>query len=127
VKSPATAMATGRFRHGPQEIVNKGVRFGMWIDSAQMRGQDLAVARDLRKLGASVMLIGQKLPEDAGDLVFQLPAIPAGWQFLIVIICGQVVGEGLAGLFGVDCDAFRLSSFIVEDEGGLLPKEAGKK
>ena len=127
VKSPATAMATGRFRHGPQEIVNKGVRFGIWIDAAQMREQDFALARDLRKLGASVILIGQKLPEDAGDLLFQLPAIPPEWQFLIDIIPAQLVAERLAGLSGVDCDTFRLSSFIVEDEGGLLPNEAGKK
>ena len=126
VKSPATAMGTGSFRHGPQEIVEKGVRFGMWIDGTLMREQDLALARDLRKLGAHVMLVGQKLPEDAGDLVFQLPAIPAEWQFLIGIIPAQLVAERLAGLSGVDCDTFRLSSYIVEDEGGLLPKE-GKK
>lgn len=124
VKSPASSMGTGSFRHGPQEIVNKGVRFGIWIDGTQMREQDFALARDLRKLGASVMLIGQKLPEDAGDLVFQLPAIPAGWQSLIDIIPAQLVAERLAGLSAVDCDTFRLSSFIVEDEGGLLPKEA---
>jgi len=127
VKTPATAMGSGSFRHGPQEIIAKEMRFGIWIDGAQMREQDLAVARDLRKLGARVMLIGQKLPEDAGDLVFQLPAISADWQFLIDIIPAQLVAERLAGLSGVDCDTFRLSSFIVEDEGGLLPKEAEKK
>ena len=91
-----------------------------------MREQDLAVARDLRKLGARVMLIGQKLPEDAGDLVFQLPAIPAEWQFLIDIVPAQLVADRLAALSGVDCDTFRLCSFVVEDEGGLLPKEAKK-
>ncbi|PYT35828.1 MAG: hypothetical protein DMG58_01045, partial [Acidobacteria bacterium] len=31
VKSPATAMGTGSFRHGPQEMVTQDVRFGMWI------------------------------------------------------------------------------------------------
>jgi len=46
VKSPATAMNTGSFRHGPQEMVSKGARFGVWIDAQQMREQDLAVARD---------------------------------------------------------------------------------
>jgi len=127
VKTPATAMGTGGFRHGPQEIVNKGVRFGIWIDSARMREQDLAVARDLRQLGASVMLIGQNLPADAGDLVFQLPATPPEWQFLIDIIPAQLTAERLSRLSGVDCDTFRLCSFIVEDEGGLLPKEAGKE
>ena len=123
VKSPATAMGTGSFRHGPQEIVSKDVRFGIWIDGAKMREQDLAVARDLRKLGTRVMLIGQRLPDDAGDLVFQLPQIPSEWQFLIDIIPAQLVAEKMARLSGVDPDTFRLSSFVVEEESGLLPKE----
>ena len=123
VKSPATAMGTGSFRHGPQEMIAKNSRFGMWIDGAHMREQDLAVARDLRQLGASVMLIGQNLPGDAGDLVFQLPAIPSEWQFLIDIIPVQLAAEQLSRLSGVDCDSFRLCSFVVEDEYGLLPKQ----
>lgn len=123
VKSPATAMGTGSFRHGPQEIVSQNFRFGMWIDGRSMREQDLAVARDLRTLGASVMLIGQNLPADGGDLVFQLPPIPPEWQFLIDIMPAQLVAERLAGLSGVDCDSFRLCSYIVEDESGLLRGE----
>jgi glucosamine--fructose-6-phosphate aminotransferase (isomerizing) len=126
VKSPATAMGTGSFRHGPQEIVGKDVRFGMWIDGAKMREQDLAVARDLRKLGARVMLIGQRLPADGGDLVFQLPEIASEWQFLIDIIPAQLVAERLARLSGSDPDTFRLCSFVVEDESGLLPREKRK-
>jgi glucosamine--fructose-6-phosphate aminotransferase (isomerizing) len=127
VKSPATAMGTGSFRHGPQEMIAKDFRFGIWIDGAQMREQDLAVARDLRILGASVMLIGQNLPNDAGDLVLQLPAIPPEWQFLIDIIPAQLAAERLSRLSGVDCDSFRLCSFVVEDEYGLLPKETRKE
>jgi glutamine---fructose-6-phosphate transaminase (isomerizing) len=124
VKSPATAMGTGSFRHGPQEMVAKDMRFGIWIDGTRMREQDLAVARDLRQLGAKVMLIGQNLPDDAGDLVFQLPAVPPEWQFLIDIIPVQLAAERLARLSGVDPDTFRLCSFVVEDEAGLLPREA---
>jgi len=41
VKSPATAMNTGSFRHGPQEMVTAGARLGIWIDAERMRGQDL--------------------------------------------------------------------------------------
>jgi glutamine---fructose-6-phosphate transaminase (isomerizing) len=44
-KKPATAMGTGSFRHGPQEIVTPNTRFCMWIDPTSMREQDLAVAR----------------------------------------------------------------------------------
>jgi len=120
VKSPATAMGTGCFRHGPQEMVAEGSRFGIWIDGRSMRGQDLAVARDLRRLGASVMLIGQDIPEDAGDLVFRLPEVPSEWQFLIDVIPAQLAAERMARLSGVDCDSFRLCSYIVEDEWGLL-------
>ena len=122
-KSPATAMNTGSFRHGPQEMVATGARFGIWIDAERMREQDLAVARDLRKLGATVMLIGQNVPQDAGELVFQLPGVPPGWQFLIDIIPAQLAADKLARLSGVDSDTFRYCSFIVEDEYGLLPKE----
>src|SRR5216684_980243 len=123
VKSPATAMGAASFRHGPQEIVGKDVRFGMWIDGAKMREQDLAVARDLRELGARVMLIGQRLPEDVADLVFEIPAIPGEWQFLIDIIPAQLVAERLARLSGSDPDTFRLCSFVVEEESGLLPRD----
>ena len=69
VKQPASAMTTSAFRHVPQEVVREGMRFGLWIDQTQMREQDLSVARDLRKLGASVLLIGERLPQDAADLV----------------------------------------------------------
>src|SRR5216683_733584 len=120
VKSPATAMGTGGFRHGPQEMVAEGSRFGIWIDGLRMRGQDLAVARDLRRLGASVMLIGQDLPADAGDLVLQLPEVPSDWQFLIDVIPAQLAAERLARMSGVDSDSFRFCSYIVEDEWGLL-------
>jgi glucosamine--fructose-6-phosphate aminotransferase (isomerizing) len=122
VKSPATAMGAASFRHGPQEIVHEDMRFGIWVDGARMREQDLALAWDLRKLGARVMLIGQRLPQDAGELVFQLPEIPSEWQFLIDIIPAQLVAERLARLSGVDPDTFRLCSFVVEDDAGLLPK-----
>jgi fructoselysine-6-P-deglycase FrlB-like protein len=127
VKAPATAMGAASFRHGPQEIVQKDMRFGIWIDRERMREQDLALARDLRKLGASVMLIGQRLPSDAGDLVFQLPEIASEWQFLIDIIPAQLVAERLARLSGSDPDTFRLCSFVVEDEAGLLPKDTGTR
>lgn len=126
-KTPATAMGTGSFRHGPQEMVAQEMRFGMWIDGERQREQDLAVARDLRQLGARVMLIGQHLSNDAGDLVLQLPEVPRGWQFLIEIIPVQLVAERLSRLSGVDCDTFRLCSYIVEDESGLLPTNTSKE
>jgi glucosamine--fructose-6-phosphate aminotransferase (isomerizing) len=124
VKVPATAMSTSSFRHGPQEIVRQGMRFCMWIDQVQMREQDLAVAHDLRELGASVMLIGERLPQNAGDLVCHLPASPLHWQSVIDILPVQLAAERLSRMSGVDCDSFRICSYIVEDESGLLHKQA---
>ena len=125
VKAPATAMGTGVFRHGPQEIVREGMRFGIWLDAARMREQDLATARDLQKLGASVMLIGQGIPADAANLVFELPKIAGEWQFLVDCMPAQLAAEQLARLSGEDSDTFRLCSFVVEDEAGLLGGAAG--
>ena len=123
-KSEATALGTGSFRHGPQEVVVQGTRFAVWIDGQRSREQDLSVARDLRRLGAAVVLIGQNLPPNTGDLVFQLPEVQAGWQFMIDILPAQLSAEYLARLSGVDCDSFRLCSYIVEDEYGLIASGA---
>ena len=84
------------------------------------REEDFALARDLRKLKTQVLAIGQNLPADLGDLVFQLPPIPAAWQFVTDIIPAQLAAEHLSGLRGMDCDSFRLSSHVVTKEGGLL-------
>lgn len=118
-KAPATALTTGGFRHGPQEMLTEGARIGLWLDGTQLREQDLALAADVRRYGAKVLVIGQQVPADAGDLVFNLPSIPAAWQFLIDIIPTQLAAEHLANLRGVDCDNFRLCPYIIESEGGL--------
>lgn len=124
-KTPATAMNTSGFRHGPQEIVRPGVRFCMWIDQSRMRDQDLSVAYDLRELGASVMLIGEGLASSAADVVCELPHSPLGWQFVIDVFPVQLAAERMSRLAGVDCDSFRVCSYVVEDEHGLLRKKAG--
>jgi glutamine---fructose-6-phosphate transaminase (isomerizing) len=119
-KVSATAMSTGGFRHGPQEIVCPGMRFCLWLDQHLLRAEDLEVARDLRRLGAAVMLIGEGLPDVAGALVFSLPRAPRGWQFLIDVIPAQLAAERLSRLRGVDCDSLRFCPYIVENEGGII-------
>lgn len=126
-KHPATSMGTASFRHGPQEIVSDSLRFGMWIDPEQMRQEDLAVARDLKKLGASVMLIGYQVPEDASDLVLQVPLTPRGWQFLLDVVPAQLAAARLAEISEVDCDSFRICSYVVRSEYGLISEMAVTK
>lgn len=129
-KKPATALTSGGFRHGAQEIVRDGFRAGIWIDANRMRRQDLDLAHDLRRLGARVLLIGQQLEESDADCVLRLPAIQPDWQFLIEIIPIQIAAERLAILRGEDPDSFRLCSYIVEEEGGLIkaaPQSSSKE
>src|SRR3984893_3509120 len=123
VKCPATAMGTGSFRHGPQEILVEGLRVGLWIDSSKMREEDSAVVRDLRTLGASVMVVGQGVDEDAGELVLRIPEAPPGWQFLFDIIPAQLAAENLSRIAGVDCDSFKNCPYIVRSEYGLITDE----
>jgi glucosamine--fructose-6-phosphate aminotransferase (isomerizing) len=118
-KAPASALTTGGFRHGPQEIVTSNLRIGLWIDGEKMRSQDLMLARDLRQYGAKVCLIGQGLDASAADVVMNIPRIPAPWQFVIDIFPMQIAAECLSRLRGKDCDSFGICSYIVEEEGGL--------
>lgn len=126
-KSEATALGTDSFRHGPQEMVAPGSRFGVWADARRGREQDFSVARDLKSLGASIFLIGQDLPPDAADLVFELPQALAEWQFIIDILPAQLSAEYLARLSGVDCDSFRICSYVVEEEYGLIGPEVATR
>jgi glutamine---fructose-6-phosphate transaminase (isomerizing) len=119
-KTPAKAMSTGGFRHGPQEVVTKDMRAALWLDPEHMRSQDLAVASDLRTLGASVMLVGCEIADNEADLVFRVPQAPRHWQFVVDIFPAQLAAERLAKRAGVDCDSFRFASYIVEDDEGLL-------
>jgi glucosamine--fructose-6-phosphate aminotransferase (isomerizing) len=121
-KAPASALPTGSFRHGPQEVIHPGLRVGMWVDGLKMRPQDLTLAKDLRGHGAKVLLIGQELAPDAADLVMNIPTIPAVWQFLIDIIPIQLASERLARLRGEDCDSFRMCPYIIEEEGRLTSR-----
>jgi glucosamine--fructose-6-phosphate aminotransferase (isomerizing) len=123
-KTPASAMSTGGFRHGPQEVLREGLRVALWIDAQRMRIQDLALAADLRKFGVNLLLIGQGIPDDAGDLVLEIPAVRPEWQFLIDIIPIQIAAERLAYLGNQDCDSFRICPYIVEEEGGLVKSNA---
>jgi glucosamine--fructose-6-phosphate aminotransferase (isomerizing) len=118
-KAPASSYTTGGFRHGPQEMVREGVRIGMWVGSSVLREEDLALASDLRSAGARLMLIGPGLSEGSADLELSVPPLPDEWQFLVDIIPAQLASEHLARMRGVDCDSFRLCSYLIDKEGGL--------
>lgn len=118
-KAPATALTTGGFRHGPQEVVREGLRVGLWLHPDVLHQSDLVLARDLESHGAKVMVVGRDVPTDAATLVLSVPPVPPQWQFLTEIVPAQLAAERLARLRGADCDSFRLCPYVVESEGGL--------
>ncbi|PYV74871.1 MAG: hypothetical protein DMG97_07660 [Acidobacteria bacterium] len=131
-KSPATALGTGSFRHGPQEMVTPDVRFGLWIERPLRHRAlpRLPVEVLWRKIERWGILPGpgrQEIPDLAGDLVFQIPSIAPDWQFLIDIIPAQLAAEHLARLQGVDCDSFRNCSYVVDGEFGLMNEEVAMR
>ncbi len=125
-KSPATALTTGGFRHGSQEMIRPGVRIALWVNRTILRGEDLQLASELRAAGASVLLIGTNVPVDAGDLVLDVPETPPGWEFVIDIVPVQIAAERLAALRRENCDEFKLCSYVIEAQGGLSGKQASR-
>lgn len=122
-KVAATAMTTGGFRHGPQEMLLNGARIGLWLSPTVLRDQDLNLVEDLRRRDIPVLLIGQNLPKDAASLTLELPALPAefsAWQFLADIIPAQLASAHLAEQLGADSDSFFICPYIIESEGGLV-------
>ena len=122
-KVAATAMTTGGFRHGPQEILaGSGARIGIWLSPSTLREQDLRLAKDLSGRDVPVMLIGQNLTANAAKLTLETPALApeySHWQFLVDVIPAQLASEVLARHRGADCDSFLFCPYIIEAEGGL--------
>lgn len=119
-KHPATALSTGAFRHGPNEIVRPGCRVVLWLaEDARLRALDLALASDLRKAGAKLALVGTALPPGAADVALELPRAPLGWQFLLQPMPVRLLVEAAARARGADCDRFDFCPFVVTSEAGL--------
>ncbi len=119
-KHPATALSTGAFRHGPNEVVAPGCRVVLWLAAGErLRGFDLALAADLRRAGAKVALVGCDLPSGVADLALELPATPPGFSFLVELMPVRLLAEAVARARRVDCDTFRFCPFVVDREEGL--------
>lgn len=129
-KVAATAMTTGGFRHGPQEMLLNDARIGLWLSPAVLRDQDLNLVEDLRRRDIPVLLIGQHLPKAVANLTLEIPPLPAefsAWQFLADIIPAQLASAHLAQQLGADSDNFAICPYIIESEGGLVVADASGK
>ena len=118
-KQPASAMTTGAFRHGPQEILINPINIGIWIDQEIARENDFKLINDMHAQGVRILTIGNKLPADLKGLKIEMPEIPYSFQPIINIIPMQLAVDRFANIKGEDCDSFRFCNFVVEHEGGL--------
>ncbi|MDQ3394447.1 MAG: SIS domain-containing protein [Bacteroidota bacterium] len=118
-KCPANAINTSNFRHGPQEILGKDFRIGISLDADTMVEEDIRLIKDMRSLGVKVLVTGQNIEHDLGDLTFQIPAVNSVFQPIFDIIPYQLAAEHLAHLSNNDCDSFRYCSFVVTSEVGI--------
>lgn len=118
-KQPASAMTTGAFRHGPQEILINKLNIGIWIDQKIARENDFKLINDMHAQGVRILTVGNKLPADLKGLKIEMPEILYSFQPLINIIPMQLAVDRFASIKGEDCDSFRFCNFVVEHEGGL--------
>ncbi|MGN7723184.1 SIS domain-containing protein [Chitinophaga sp. 22620] len=118
-KQPASALTTGAFRHGPQEIINNPLNMGVWLESSIARDHDVQLVNDLVAKKVNVLTIGQDLPESLKGHKISVPPCPWLFSPVINIIPLQLAAEKLARMKGIDPDVFFYCNFIVESEGGL--------
>jgi glucosamine--fructose-6-phosphate aminotransferase (isomerizing) len=118
-KQPASAMTTGAFRHGPQEILLNRLTIGCWVDNKIARDFDFKLLNDLHNKGISLLTIGTNLPADLKGIKIEMPDIIHTFQPLINVIPIQLAAELFSRIKGEDCDSFRYCNFVVESEGGL--------
>lgn len=118
-KQPASALTTGAFRHGPQEIINNPLNMAVWLESNIARDHDVQLVNDLAGKKVNVLSIGQELPARLKGHKISLPPCPSLFCAVINIVPIQLAAEKLARMKGVDPDVFFYCNFIVESEGGL--------
>ncbi len=117
-KQPASALTTGAFRHGPQEMVNENINIGIWLDSG-VRGYDIELVNDLYNVGVNVLTIGVGLPKEMKGYKIDVAPMQEHFYPVINIIPMQLASEKLANDRGENPDTFRFCKLVVEEEGGL--------
>jgi glutamine---fructose-6-phosphate transaminase (isomerizing) len=120
-KTGATALLTGAFRHGPQEVISPDFRGMLWlpVDPA-LRRYDLELAESIQATGARCLVVGQDLAEvDFSGLAIDLPPIPAPFQPIADAVPLQLGAYEHALSTGKNPDEFVYCSYVVTTEGGL--------
>ncbi len=115
-KFPSAPMEAAQFRHGPVEIVDEHYRAIMFAPSDDTRDLNVALARDLMRLGGQLRLIG---PGETDRAWWTTPDVPASLAPLIEIIPVQCAAMRLAEQRGFTPGEFRVVPQVTRSETGF--------
>lgn len=111
-RTPSSAMSGAQFRHGPVEIVDSALRAIVFASQEATRALDLALASDLKAMGAGVR-------------VCNASGAPSPFQPLVEIVPVQVAACALALSKGLDPGDFRFATLVTATESGFQGPAAG--
>lgn len=125
-KVAAVSMSSGQFRHGPVETVSRSFRAIVFGTPVETRALDLALMRDLSRMGADIRWIGS---DDGGEnlqTLMRWPAIDARLAPIFEIVPVQIFAYQLALWRGIIPGQFRYAAAVTATESGfpLLDKQA---
>lgn len=114
-KLPALAMPAATFRHGPVEVVDSRFRAILFASAGRTRDLNLALARELSRLGGEVRIVGP--PETASELPFWRTAdYPESLAPVFEIVPAQFAALRLAEWSGIRPGVFRNTGQVTRDE-----------
>jgi glutamine---fructose-6-phosphate transaminase (isomerizing) len=120
-KMAAVGMSSAEFRHGPVEALGPEFRAVVFGTARPTVALDLALARDLTRLGAQIRWIGP-LADDARDLELcpWHTEFPEAFANVFEIIPVQIAAYRMAELRGLPIGKFRFAPQVTTTETGFL-------
>ncbi|MDQ2844471.1 MAG: SIS domain-containing protein [Acidobacteriota bacterium] len=119
-KTPAIGMSAAQFRHGPVEVTDgnfRGIVIGTQPATAQL---DVALARDLKRMGGHVRWIGPAVPGfDLLPLVAWPTELPHRFAPIAEIVPLQLAAYLQAEVNGVRPGDFRWAPLVTTTEAGF--------
>ena len=118
-KSPAVAMPTASFRHGPVEVVDQNFRGILFVPQGATRDLNLSLAQDLVAFGGSVRLIGPSEHSTEHAQWCDIPSVSQALAPLFEIVPLQAAAYQLAVLRRIEPGSFRFAPQIAVDEASF--------
>jgi len=105
-RTPSAGLSCALFRHGPVEIVDEGFRAIVFASQAATREIDVALARDIERLGGKTR-------------VYQAVGVSSPFEPMIEIVPMQIASCRLAEAKGIDPGDFRYATLVTLAETGF--------